>query len=156
MFSEVGYTQGMSFIAAMVLMVFDQTPQDDVLALVVFIKVMTDERSYWWKMYCDGTPKLFSFTQVIRDHLKSKHPKVFRTLNEHNVILESLLASPLLTMFSNLIPLNDALIVLERFMLDGEKAIRDIFVHLFKLYESEIVGMDCWDIQVYLSRSMYQ
>jgi len=63
------------------------------------------------------------------------------------VILESLFASPLLTLFANLIPVEQATRVLERFMLvknlfihliDGEKAILDIMKYLLRKHETEI------------------
>jgi hypothetical protein len=63
-------------------------------------------------------------------------------LNEFNVILESLLASPMLTIFANLIPIDDSLKVLDRFILgkfllrliilDGENSIIEIMKHLLR------------------------
>lgn len=72
----------------------------------------------------------------------------------------------MLTIFANLIPIEDALKVLDRFILgnhlfnlnflDGEKAVLDIMKHLLKNQEEGILEMDCWDIQVYLGRKMYE
>lgn len=105
---EVGYTQGMSFIAGLVLMLFDKPGEEsDILSLMIFKSLMT-ECSDWYRFYSDNTPKLFLFTKELRDHLKAVHPLIHKTLLDNNVILESLLASPLLTIFSNLIPIEES------------------------------------------------
>jgi TBC1 domain family member 10 len=98
---DVGYTQGMSFIAALILMLFDQ---DEAVAWTVFVKILS-EKNDWRRFYGENTPKLFEFTKVIREWIKKDLPRLNRVLNEHNVILESLFASPLLTLFGNLIPI---------------------------------------------------
>ncbi|TNV79491.1 hypothetical protein FGO68_gene4499 [Halteria grandinella] len=154
---EVGYTQGMSFIAGLVLMLFDQKEEkdSDYLSLMIFKSLMT-ECSDWYRFYSDNTPKLFLFTKDIRDHLRLNHPLIHKALLDHNVILESLLASPLFTIFSNLIPVEQSYQVLERYILDGDEAIHRIFHHLFRVYEGEIVRMDCWDMQMFLGRKMYE
>ena len=154
----------MSFIAALILMIFDN---DEALAWTVFMKLLS-ERSDWRRFYGENTPKLFEFTKQLREFVKNDlPPRLNRVLNEHNVVLESLLASPLLTIFSNLIPVDHALRVLERFMLgklwilltfctDGEKTIMDVMKHLLRRHEAEISNMDCWDIQVFLGRKIYE
>ena len=61
-YPEVGYTQGMSFIAALVIMIFDN---DEALACTVFIKLL-NVSSDWYRFYGDNTPKLFEYTKKIR------------------------------------------------------------------------------------------
>lgn len=90
----------MSFIAALILMVCD----DEALAWTIFCKLISD-RSDWRRFYGENTPKLFEFTKMLREFMKKDLPKVSRVLSHHNVILESLLASPLLTLFGNLVPI---------------------------------------------------
>lgn len=104
----------MSFIAALVLMVFDQ---DEALAWIVFMKLISHV-SDWRRFYGENTPKLFEFTKQLREFIKKDlPPKLNRVLIQHNVVLESLLASPLLTLFANLVPLDSAFRILERFLL---------------------------------------
>ena len=38
----------------------------------------------------------------------------------------------------------------------GEQSIMDIFKHILKAKESEIVKMDNWDIQVFLGKKIYE
>jgi hypothetical protein len=110
---DVGYTQGMSFIAAIILMVIDT---DEALAWMIFTKIL-NTCSDWRRMYGENTPKLFEITKLMRAYIKTDLPKMHQKLNEYNVILESLFASPMLTLFANLIPVEAALKVLDRFIL---------------------------------------
>lgn len=52
---EIGYTQGMNFIAALILL---HVP-NEVLACQIFMKVL--EKDNWARMYISSTPKLFDF-----------------------------------------------------------------------------------------------
>ena len=106
----------MSFIAAIILMVIDT---DETLAYTVFLKLL-ESVSDWWRMYSENTPKLFEVTSGLRTFIKRELPLTHQKLNEHNVILESLLASTMLTMFANTIPVEDALKVIDRFILGNE------------------------------------
>jgi len=141
----------MSFLAAIVLMVIES---DEALAWTVFIKLLT-ECSDWRRFYGENTPKLFEVTKNLREYMKKEMPKLSRYLNEQNVILESLFASPLLTMFGNLIPISEALRVIDRYILDGEEAIYNIMKHLLKSKEQDMLKMDCWELQVFLGRNLY-
>lgn len=89
----------MSFIAAMILMIFDD---DEAMAWTIFVKILS-VCSDWRRMFGENTPKLFEVSKNIRSWIKSHLPKLHSKLNEHNVILESLFASPMLTLFANLI-----------------------------------------------------
>ena len=99
---DVGYTQGMSFISAIILMVVEN---DDALAWMIFVKVLS-VCSDWRRHYEENTPKLFEVTKLLRAFIKTELPKLNKALNDHNVILESLIASPFLTLFANLIPVD--------------------------------------------------
>lgn len=110
---DVGYTQGMSFIAAMILMIFDD---DEAMAWTVFVKILS-VCSDWRRMFGENTPKLFEVSKNIRSWIKTDLPKLHSKLNEHNVILESLFASPMLTLFANLISVQQTMRVLDRFIL---------------------------------------
>ena len=103
----------MSFIAAIILMVIEN---DEPLAWMVFAKILS-VTSDWRRMYGENTPKLFEITKTLRAFIRSDLPKMHQKLNEFNVILESLFASPMLTIFANLIPVENAIKVLDRFIL---------------------------------------
>ena len=97
--TELGYTQGMNFVAALILIVVD----DDAIAYAVFIKLLYV--SEWKRFYIDETPKLFEATSRIKAYISTDLPKVKEHLKLHDIALEPLLASPFITLFSNLIVL---------------------------------------------------
>jgi len=86
------------------------------MAWTIFVKLLS-VCSDWRRMFGENTPKLFEVTKTLRNFIRTELPRVHQKLNEHNVILESLFASPMLTIFSNLIPIEYALRVLDRFIL---------------------------------------
>lgn len=59
-------------------------------------------------------------------------------------------------MFANLISVDDAMRVFERFILLGEDYIIDTMKTLLRENEKEMLKMDSWDLQVFLGRKMYQ
>ena len=54
---EVGYTQGMNFIAGLILLHID----DEALAWIIFLKVLAKDN--WSRLYLYQTPKLFELTK---------------------------------------------------------------------------------------------
>ena len=73
------------------------------------------------------------------------------------MVLESLFASAFMTLFSNLVTIDNASRLLDRFILCkfkntynlnivGEKSIMDIMRHILRQKESEFIKMDCWDV----------
>ena len=97
---DVGYTQGMGFIAALVIYVLE----DEALAWTAFVKILNI--CEWRKLYLESTPKLFELTKTVRTFVNEFLPRLYKQLLQHNIILESLFASPFLTLFSNLISID--------------------------------------------------
>ncbi|MFS8159432.1 MAG: hypothetical protein ACMG6E_04305 [Candidatus Roizmanbacteria bacterium] len=105
------YMQGMNFIAAMVLM----TIEDESIAFFVFSKVL--EKDDWRKLYLTETPKLFQLTDKMRTYIKKEMNLLHKTISKFDIYLESLFASAFMTIFSNLISIENATKVLDRFIL---------------------------------------
>ena len=147
---DVGYMQGMNFIAALVLKVFDE----ESLAWFVFIRIL--QINEWRRLYLENTPKLFELSRVIRQYLLHECPKLYQRIKYHDVSLEPLLASPFITIFANLLDIESAERALERFILMGEIYVIDTLKQLFKANEQRLVQMDAWDMQVFIGRKMYQ
>jgi hypothetical protein len=63
---DVGYTQGMSFIAALILMAVDNDPA---LAWIIFVKILS-VCSDWRRMYGENTPKLYEITKKLREWIR--------------------------------------------------------------------------------------
>lgn len=74
---EIGYTQGMNFIASIILM---HVP-NEVLACHIFMKVLAKDN--WTQMYTESTPKLFEVSQTIQDRLQDEDEELYDHLFEH-------------------------------------------------------------------------
>jgi hypothetical protein len=95
--NDVGYTQGMNFIAALILLYVEE----DALAWLIFVKVLQIDN--WRQLFLVQTPKLFDLSDEIRIYLEEHVPIVHNAIKKYNVVLESLFASAFMTLFSNLV-----------------------------------------------------
>ena len=77
-------------------------------------------------------------------------------LDEAGVILEAQLASPIMAMFGNLLPLSTSLILLDRFIIYGEKGVLSIVKKAFLEQKNVILETeDPFILQMYLTRQIY-
>ena len=96
---------------------------DESLAFVIFIKII--QKNNWRGFYTDDTPKLFEMSKLIKKYLDKNASKVKKHLKKRKILLEPLIAGAFITLFSNLIDVDSAIKVMERFMLIGESYILD-------------------------------
>lgn len=98
-------------------------------------------------------------------YIEHELPKVHQIIKKYNVVLESLFASAFMTLFSNLVSLEHSSRLIDRFILCklvtiilivGQNSIMDIMKNILKQKEKEFTTMDCWDVQVYLGRKIYE
>jgi hypothetical protein len=73
----------------------------------------------WKRFYEDDTPKLFEVSSVLKEFIKKELPKLSKVIAIHGLTLEPLITSPFFTLFANLISIDDAMRVFERFILLG-------------------------------------
>ena len=147
---ELGYTQGLNFIAAMILL----KVEDQTLAFVILIKLLSKEG--WRRFYLGDTPKLFEVSKLIKKFISKHLPKVHKLLKKKKVLLEPLIASAFITLFSNLIEIELATKVMERFMLIGENYIIDTICEVLFNNAAELLTIDeDFMIQKFIGRTMY-
>lgn len=85
-------------------------------------------------------------------------PKLYAFFNANETpLLEIALASPLMTMFANVVPLSVSTQVLTMFMLDGEAYMTELFLNLLTNMSDEIYkrAHDPFELSSYLSRAIY-
>ena len=77
--------------------------------------------------------------------------------NEDGPYLEIALAGPLMTLFSNIVPLSEATQILSCFILDGEPFLMDLFINIFVKMKPEILkrAEDGFELSTYLSKQLY-
>ena len=148
---ELGYTQGMNFIAAILYVAV----QDEVLAFSIMQRLMQSKQQAhqieaqlrannirqaknlaqqceWRFVFTDQMPKLNAFIKDIKKWLQETKRILYIHFQSRQIVLEALLSSPFLSLFSNLIPNQHALKVLDRFIHFGQKAMIDIVKNILK------------------------
>jgi hypothetical protein len=101
----------MNFIAALVLLYVE----DEALAWMIFLRIMGIDN--WSKLYLYSTPKLFEMSDKVKKYISKELPILNEVIKKYNVLLESLLASVFMTLFSNLVSLEHSSRILDRFIL---------------------------------------
>ena len=98
----------MNFIAAIILMVVE----DESIAYFIFSKVL--DKDNWRRLYVADTPKLYSATDALRQHIKKEMPLLHKSIHKFDIYLESLFASAFMTLFSNLISIHHSQVLHEK------------------------------------------
>lgn len=80
---EIGYTQGMNFLVALILLAVD----DEVLAFVLFRNIMQNLK--WRQVYKDGLAKLFELSAKIKKWLISREKMIAVHIDCHGILLEA-------------------------------------------------------------------
>ena len=99
----IGYTQGMNFLAALLYL----ATGDETVAFVLLTKVMLDLN--WRACYQDQLIKLISLTKKLKLWMMKDEKALALHLDAHGVLLEAQIASPLMAIFANLLPLETSL-----------------------------------------------
>lgn len=75
---------------------------------------------------------LINLTREVKLWLNKKHKATAKHLDSCGVTLEAQLSSPFMGLFSNLVPLETSLKVLDRFILHGANGVLDIVKSSFE------------------------
>ena len=90
--------------------------------------------------------------------MEVSNPKMHEFFSGNDApMLEIALASPLMTLFSNILPLSESTHIITMFILDGESFLTGLFMNLFKKMEEEIMSLkdDHFELSSYLSKTIY-
>ena len=92
-------------------------------------------------MYIISTPKLFDLSLKITERLVQEDQELHAHLFEHQILLEIVLAGPLMTLFANTTNFTVSTHIFNMFILDGEKYILDLIIHIYKSMRSHILNL---------------
>ena len=129
---KIGYVQGMSFFAA------------------IFSTYLNEEKSFWMmeiimknyhlqEIYNIGFPGLKKNLFVFLKLMKKIKPNLFRKLLRHNIHPTIYASSWYLTCFSNVLPYDIVLRIMDCFLFEGSKIIHRFSLGLLSLKENEIL-----------------
>ena len=84
----------------------------------------------WRFVYTDGMRKLNAFVKEIKQWLMETKRDLYVHFESRRIIIEAVLSNPFLSLFSNVIPNEQALRVLDRFIHFGQKALLQVVKHI--------------------------
>ena len=91
------------------------------------------------------------------ERLEKEVPVLYEKLIEEEVVIEAVLASPLMTIFSNILTFSEATHVLNMFILEGEKYLVELLLNVMKNMCHVILGYETqFEIQNYMCRKMFK
>ncbi|EGK97219.1 AGAP003341-PB [Anopheles gambiae str. PEST] len=150
--TEVGYCQGMSTVAAVLLMYFDE--EDTFWALDV---LMTNQRYAMHGLYIVGFPKLMRFLAHHDRILTKCLPKVKKHLDKHEVhsVLYSL--KWFFVIFIERIPFSLCLRVWDIYMMYGERVLTAMAYTILKVHKTKLLRMKDMDqVTDFLQTSLHK
>ncbi|CAK76244.1 unnamed protein product (macronuclear) [Paramecium tetraurelia] len=129
---DVGYVQGMNFIAGT--LVYFQVPQNQ----KIFNELIYKHRNN----YVTGTPGLFENLAKLKFKLKAKIPQLFKHLQEIGLNDLGISFSPFyLTMMLQSTPIQYQMIILNIYQLMGQKYITKLLVAMLKLSKKALMKL---------------
>ncbi len=141
---EVGYCQGMSTIAAFLLLYFDETA-----AFEAFVKLMS--RDDLRLMYRTGFPLLFEYFWIQERLMKKFLPKLWDHLEKHSISTSIYATKWYLTLFLSF-PTRLAARIWDLFLFYGLDLLPLTAVCLLKMHEKKICGMGFEETMQFLSK----
>jgi hypothetical protein len=141
---EVGYCQGMSTIAAFLLLYFNESA-----AFEAFVKVMA--RDDLRLMYRTGFPLLFEYFWIQERLMKKFLPKLWQHLSKHTITTSIYATKWYLTLFLSF-PTRLAARIWDLFLFYGLDILPLTAVALLKMHEKRICGMGFEETMQFLGR----
>ena len=165
---EVGYCQGMNFLAGLILIGVDF---NEVSAFVILEKLL-GEYGGLASIYDGKLSKLFSLSDHVYSWLLQTEPELEELVSNHGVPLTTLFAGPLMACFSNVFEHPEVpLFILDRLILQKDQALVNIIKFVYRNMKQELlkykakpagsgsnqvsVSLDGGQLQAYLARLIY-
>ncbi|XP_037091373.1 LOW QUALITY PROTEIN: TBC1 domain family member 12-like [Pollicipes pollicipes] len=141
---DVGYIQGMSFIAAVLLLNLD--PPD---AFVAFANLLNRPFLFHFFQLDHGMMKAYyaTYTALLRENL----PELWRHMEVEEVTPHLYLVDWLYTLFSKSLPLDVACRIWDVFMRDGEAFLARAALGILHLYEEQLRDMEFINLAQFLT-----
>mmetsp|Transcript_43338 Transcript_43338/g.112718 ORF Transcript_43338/g.112718 Transcript_43338/m.112718 type:complete len:233 (+) Transcript_43338:1350-2048(+) len=128
---DLGYVQGMNYLAAMLLLNVDEFD-----AFVMMANLLhTQHFLGFFRMDMEEIKK---GTGVFEQLLKMQAPKVFANFRKHNLVPDMYLLDWLFTLFSRKLPIDIASRVWDSYLLEGEVVMYRMAISIIKMMEKSL------------------
>lgn len=138
---DVGYCQGMNFIAALLLITsnFDQERSFYSLVLILETYGLSD-------FYKDQFPLLTKYIQAFDTLFQTNIPKLWRHFQDEGIFDPVYLHPWFLTLFVSTLPLKTVVIIWDYLLANGLQSLISIAIALLKTLESALIGQSMENI----------
>ncbi|KAH3758445.1 TBC1 domain family member 12 [Pelomyxa schiedti] len=125
---DVGYVQGMSYLAAILLLNMDAPDAFTCMANIL-------NRPCYFCFYCFDIPKMNIYLRTLEEAMKQFLPRIHKNFVEKGVSPKMFLLDWVLTIFSKALPLDVAVRVWDVYMLEGESFIFRVILGVMRMYQ---------------------
>ncbi|KAL9642239.1 hypothetical protein ABK040_007239 [Willaertia magna] len=135
---RLGYTQGMSSIAAMLLMYLEEED-----AFWLFVTIMDDHRFNMQEMYINGLPGVKKATYVF-EHILTKRLKKFMNNfanNDLGIGLSSFCTRWYMLNMLTQLPFDIAVLIWDLFLSEGNKVIHSVSMAFMRLFKRDLISL---------------
>lgn len=139
--SEIGYCQGMNFIAGTLLMYLDEEK-----AFWTLVSIMFDKD--WRSLFKEGTPRLQKLVKDLGCKVKEKDEEIFRHFRSLDVNF-NIFSKYFLTLFTDDQEKGLGVRVLDRFLSFGEQTLIKIICKVLFLVKNSILSMRQEELMMY-------
>lgn len=140
--SEVGYCQGLSFLAATLLL---HMPEEQAFCVLVKMMYQYDLRS----LYKDGFECLYMRLYQLNRLMEEQLPQLWQHLSDNNVESHMFASQWFLTVFTARFPLYLVFHILDVFLLQGVETLFQVALALLTMFKKDLLTMDFESILKY-------
>lgn len=144
---EVGYCQGMNYLAGVLLLYIP----DESLAFALLADLM--QRLSWRALYVKDMPKLVELITTLHTSVKERLPELYTHLNQHDVNPFSVFSHLFLTAFLHATPFGFGVRIFELFLVGGEEVLVECAMGIMAAMQGEIMARTA-DVHGYLKKEM--
>jgi hypothetical protein len=142
--SQIGYVQGLNYIAAMLLMHI----QDEEKVFWCLIYLLN--RKNWRQIYIEDMPKLMELIDEVEQRLAEDFPALDAHLKEQNFTAGAAFSPLFITLYIYQIEHQFAMKIFESFIFDGEEALMRVLWRMLALKQEKICAKTEMDLIQFL------
>jgi len=142
---DIGYVQGMSFLAAMLLL--NMKPSQ---AFICFANLLNNQLLLSF-FRVDQRP-MNAYYKTYEDFFKDNLPKLYNHFQEHKLTPDLYLVDYIYTLFSRSLPLDVASVIWDLFLRDGDQFIFRASLGILAMHETLLYDMDFIHLAQFLTK----
>ena len=142
--SQIGYVQGLNYIAAMLLMHIQE--EENVFWCLIYLL----NRKNWRRIYMEEMPKLMDLMDYIEQKLQTDFPEIAEHLEEQCFTVGAAFSPLFITLYIYQIEHQYAMRIFESFLLDGEDTLLRVLFQMLRLKGEKICELKEMELIQYL------